>query len=113
MYIVICSIQGFFGYNHTTYSININRHINLKALLCISADGIALGAATVLAHTHLTMIVFIAIMLHKVSVNSYLTNGQCVFSLIVIYIPIYTIEKILPLCNYFPNVHGIPCNVDG
>lgn len=30
-----------------------------------AADGIALGAATVLAHTHLTMIVFIAIMLHK------------------------------------------------
>ena len=32
----------------------------------ISADGIALGAAIKLSETHITMIVFVAIMLHKV-----------------------------------------------
>lgn len=43
--------------------------------LSLSADGIALGAATVLAHTHLTMIVFIAIMLHKVRLCSDILIG--------------------------------------
>ena len=32
----------------------------------ITADGIALGAAVTLAENHITMIVFVAIMLHKV-----------------------------------------------
>ena len=39
----------------------------------ISADGIALGAATSVSQTGLTIIVFIAIMLHKVSVCMSLT----------------------------------------
>ena len=48
--------------------------IGLDSLLCffiylyyfITADGIALGAAVTLAENHITMIVFVAIMLHKV-----------------------------------------------
>ena len=34
----------------------------------VSADGIALGAAITLPESHITYIVFLAIMLHKVSV---------------------------------------------
>ena len=41
--------------------------INWKvAELFISADGIALGAAATTSQTHVEMIVFVAIMLHKV-----------------------------------------------
>ncbi|XP_061174385.1 zinc transporter ZIP9-like isoform X2 [Saccostrea echinata] len=50
----------------TTLQQNRNRiTATLGLVVHAAADGIALGAATVLAHTHLTMIVFIAIMLHK------------------------------------------------
>ena len=40
--------------------------INLKHSLLLSADGIALGAAATTSRTDVEMIVFIAIMLHKV-----------------------------------------------
>ena len=42
--------------------------------LLISADGIALGAAATTSQTHVEMIVFVAIMLHKVNYcRSFLT----------------------------------------
>ena len=42
-----------------------------------SADGVALGAAATTSQTHVEMIVFIAIMLHKVSALSfYLVDGE-------------------------------------
>ena len=44
--------------------------INCKVLESfISADGIALGAAATTSQTHVEMIVFVAIMLHKVTYN--------------------------------------------
>lgn len=52
----------------------VSGYLNVM-FLSLSADGIALGAATVLAHTHLTMIVFIAIMLHKVRLCSDILIG--------------------------------------
>ncbi|XP_048733586.1 zinc transporter ZIP9-like [Ostrea edulis] len=52
--------------SQTTLQQNRNRiTATLGLVVHAAADGIALGAATILAHTHLTMIVFVAIMLHK------------------------------------------------
>ena len=42
--------------------------------ICVVADGIALGAATSVSQTGLTIVVFIAIMLHKVGAKAILAR---------------------------------------
>jgi len=44
---------------------------------CILADGIALGAATSVSQTGLTLIVFVAIMLHKVGAGAVAGVSMC------------------------------------
>lgn len=43
---------------------------HMLGMFVFSADGIAMGAAVSMSTAHLTLIVFVAIMLHKVSTQS-------------------------------------------